>query len=84
MSVSDRDEQTEETASEEVEDEEEEEEEEESESDEDDVQITIAPIQPTAMPYGRTQSYTRMTIPPGGKQNIFIPCQNACLKCAVL
>ena len=55
---------TEETASDEVEDEEEEEE--ESESDDDDVQITINPIQPTSMPYGRSQSYTRMTIPPGG------------------
>ena len=46
---------------------EEEEEEEESESDEDDVQITIDTIQPVPIPYGRSASHQRMTIPPGGK-----------------
>ena len=46
---------------------EEEEEEEESESDEDDVQITIDTIQPMPIPYGRSSSHQRMTIPPGGK-----------------
>lgn len=42
--------------------------EEESESDDDDVQITIGAIQtePVLPPYNRSQSYTRMTIPPGG------------------
>lgn len=49
------------------EEQEEEEEEEESESDEDDVQITIDPIQPMPIPYGRSASHQRMTIPPGGK-----------------
>ena len=46
---------------------EEEDEEEESESDEDDVQITIDTIQPVPIPYGRSASHQRMTIPPGGK-----------------
>ena len=49
------------------EEQEEDEEEEDSESDEDDVQITIDAIQPTAIPYGRSASYQRMSIQPGGK-----------------
>ena len=50
------------------EEQEEEEEEDESESDEDDVQITIDTIQPMPIPYGRSSSHQRMTIPPGGRK----------------
>ena len=59
-----KDSQAEDAVSEELE---EDDEEEESESDDDDVQITIDAIQPTPIPYGRTPSYPRMTIQPGGR-----------------
>ena len=68
-----------ETLEKEAEDEEDEEEDSDSDDD-DDVQITIGEIQaPTIPPYGRSQSYTKMSIPPGGMCVVCVcVCESVC------